>query len=334
MKYSREKITIAVVDAICDQTGIDRSDIEGTKRLEADFGLDSLDGVEIVMEIEDELGIEILDEMVENCKTVQDVIDAVFKNLRRSSMISHAYDFEVQTELTHGSVVVYLRTEPNGERVRYLSLPIDGVSHWGVAILVLKQLGVQWFSMPSKVLSKVPERHRLSDEIAELESRNPTFKAAIEDAEFSKALDAAAVSKLYDGMTERLACKRLEGRKGWEDAPEQVLRDLFYDAVARDSLIGAANYLAFMHQRGISLLPAPPQKVKLQVEVDTTKVQEQIAGLQAAISNLEGGNEPMKVTLEETAEKGVEVHDDPILKRLDHIAHTLDLTLRHMQEHP
>lgn len=78
MKYSREKITAAVVNAITDQCGLDRSLIHPTSRLSLDLNLDSLDGVEIVMEIEDELGIEILDEAVENCKTVQDVIDAVF----------------------------------------------------------------------------------------------------------------------------------------------------------------------------------------------------------------------------------------------------------------
>lgn len=78
MKYSREKITAAVVNAICDQTGVHRANLDAYQKLREDLGFDSLDEVETVMAIEDELGIEILDETVENCKTVQDVIDAVF----------------------------------------------------------------------------------------------------------------------------------------------------------------------------------------------------------------------------------------------------------------
>ncbi len=44
-----------------------------------DLGADSLDNVEAIMEIEDHFGIEIVDEVAEKIKTVEDLVDAVFK---------------------------------------------------------------------------------------------------------------------------------------------------------------------------------------------------------------------------------------------------------------
>lgn len=48
-----------------------------------DLGIDSLDLVEIVMQIEDELGITFEDEEIENFKIVQDVYDSIEKKLTK-----------------------------------------------------------------------------------------------------------------------------------------------------------------------------------------------------------------------------------------------------------
>jgi acyl carrier protein len=46
-----------------------------------ELNCDSIDAVEIVIEIEMELGIEMSDEEIEGCKTVQDALDLVAKKL-------------------------------------------------------------------------------------------------------------------------------------------------------------------------------------------------------------------------------------------------------------
>lgn len=55
----------------------DSRDIKATDRLREDLGADSLDVVEIIMEIEEEFDIEIEDEVFEEMKTVQGIIDYV-----------------------------------------------------------------------------------------------------------------------------------------------------------------------------------------------------------------------------------------------------------------
>ncbi|MDR0500563.1 MAG: acyl carrier protein [Coriobacteriales bacterium] len=54
---------------------------EGTVTLEAsiseDLGADSLDAVELIMQLEEEFGVEIEPAKAEGLKTVQDIVDAV-----------------------------------------------------------------------------------------------------------------------------------------------------------------------------------------------------------------------------------------------------------------
>ena len=42
-----------------------------------DLGADSLDSIDIVMSVEDEFGIEVPDEVIENIKTVADIVDYI-----------------------------------------------------------------------------------------------------------------------------------------------------------------------------------------------------------------------------------------------------------------
>ncbi len=65
-------------EIIVEQLGLD--DVEGIERsttLLGDLEADSLDAVEIIMAIEDEFGVEIPDEEVENFKNIGDIVDFV-----------------------------------------------------------------------------------------------------------------------------------------------------------------------------------------------------------------------------------------------------------------
>ncbi len=77
---SQEKETEMVgkiKDMIAQQFGKSADEIESEMSFIEDLGADSLDLVELVMSIEDEFGIEILDEDVEKIITVQDAVDFI-----------------------------------------------------------------------------------------------------------------------------------------------------------------------------------------------------------------------------------------------------------------
>jgi acyl carrier protein len=59
---------------IVDRLGVDESEIKEEASFKDDLGADSLDVVELVMELEDEFDLEISDEDAEKITTVGDVI--------------------------------------------------------------------------------------------------------------------------------------------------------------------------------------------------------------------------------------------------------------------
>ncbi|KDR41566.1 acyl carrier protein [Caballeronia glathei] len=67
-----------VKDVISDQLGINLSDLKGDMHIVKDLGADSLDFLELIMNAEDEFGIELDDnEAAEKVQTVQDLINLV-----------------------------------------------------------------------------------------------------------------------------------------------------------------------------------------------------------------------------------------------------------------
>lgn len=58
---------------------IDKDQITLDKSFEDDLEADSLDRVEIIMQLEDVLGVEIPDEVAENIKTVGDAMEEIQK---------------------------------------------------------------------------------------------------------------------------------------------------------------------------------------------------------------------------------------------------------------
>jgi len=78
-KFSRQEIEKKVNDVLVDKLGIGYSDVKPDAQLEQDFGADSLDAVEILMELEKEFYISIRDDEVDSMTSwkVSDVYDLV-----------------------------------------------------------------------------------------------------------------------------------------------------------------------------------------------------------------------------------------------------------------
>ena len=76
MSNNKEKI----VEIIMDKLAIEESKITDDAKFIDDLGADSLDTVELIMQLEEEFGIEIPDEDAEKITTVQAAIDYLDSN--------------------------------------------------------------------------------------------------------------------------------------------------------------------------------------------------------------------------------------------------------------
>ena len=69
-----------VKELLVTQLDLDEEKVTGDSCIAEDLGADSLDVVELLMAIEDEFGIEIPDEEIENIKTVDDLVKYIESN--------------------------------------------------------------------------------------------------------------------------------------------------------------------------------------------------------------------------------------------------------------
>jgi acyl carrier protein len=69
-----------VVDIVAEQLGVDKEKIHRESNFVNDLGADSLDTVELVMELEEEFDINIPDEAAEKIQTVGQAIDHIEKS--------------------------------------------------------------------------------------------------------------------------------------------------------------------------------------------------------------------------------------------------------------
>ncbi|MBP3442621.1 MAG: acyl carrier protein [Clostridia bacterium] len=67
-------------EIIADQLEMDANDIAYDSNILDDLGADSLDVVDLIMSIEDEFGIEVPDEALENIRTVEDMVKFIEDN--------------------------------------------------------------------------------------------------------------------------------------------------------------------------------------------------------------------------------------------------------------
>ena len=71
------EIEARVKAIIVDKLGVDESEVTPNASFTNDLGADSLDTVELIMEIEDEFGISIPEELAEKIATVGDAVKYV-----------------------------------------------------------------------------------------------------------------------------------------------------------------------------------------------------------------------------------------------------------------
>lgn len=65
---------------IVDELAVAEDSVSLESRLVEDLGADSIDAVELIMTVEDEFSIEISDEVLQNIKTVNDLVSYIEKN--------------------------------------------------------------------------------------------------------------------------------------------------------------------------------------------------------------------------------------------------------------
>ena len=67
-------------EIICDQLDLEEDKVTMDSDIMEDFEADSLDVVDLVMSIEDEFGVEVPDDQIENFRTVGDVVRYIEEN--------------------------------------------------------------------------------------------------------------------------------------------------------------------------------------------------------------------------------------------------------------
>jgi acyl carrier protein len=79
--YSKKEIEKTVIEVFNDKLGVDPDVIKSETDFVQDLGADSLDCVELIMELEHEFHLLIDDQRAEATRTIQDVVDLIADTL-------------------------------------------------------------------------------------------------------------------------------------------------------------------------------------------------------------------------------------------------------------
>lgn len=83
MEKTLEEIEFEVIDLISDKLSIDKSKIASSSHLINDLGADSLDRVELTMELEDKYTLKLEGQDYANLTTVREIATYISKNTQR-----------------------------------------------------------------------------------------------------------------------------------------------------------------------------------------------------------------------------------------------------------
>ena len=80
MAASREEVFERVKEVLTEQLGVEEDQITEEASFQDDLDADSLDLVELIMELEDQFGVKIPDEEAQGIKTVNQAVDYIMEN--------------------------------------------------------------------------------------------------------------------------------------------------------------------------------------------------------------------------------------------------------------
>ena len=74
---AKEEIFDMLKELVVDQLGVEEDEVTMEATMQDDLGADSLDLVDLVMSVEEEFGVKVADEDLENIKTVGDIVNYI-----------------------------------------------------------------------------------------------------------------------------------------------------------------------------------------------------------------------------------------------------------------
>ena len=77
---AKEEIFDKLKELVVDQLGVEEDEVTMEASMQDDLGADSLDLVDLVMSVEEEFGVKVADEDLENIKAVGDIVNYIEAN--------------------------------------------------------------------------------------------------------------------------------------------------------------------------------------------------------------------------------------------------------------